>query len=759
MRKEFKARNENRRVYETELRNLSILKLLRHQNIVECLGSYAYQERLNLVFRQAHGGTLAHLLSAPRPPFFTSDNAILVALSGLCSAVCAVHDFVSSDHSLELIGCHHDLKPANILVEGSRFLLADFGLSRFKDISEHSDTLSRTVHPYYTPPECCKPEDGLGKPIVHRSSDIWSLGCITAEVVTYMLHGAQGVTDFENRRVFEMNSIVRHRFHRGGVEEPAVTAWFEELQRSSSRTYRMLGSLVEEMLQLRPDDRPRAQEVEAKVRFIMIDAICQPCHELYNDLCNKSNCIQATLERTRFDSWRYACKILEFDNGNPLGQWNDRENHQLFQEIVSQMHQQLQAILPNCQNPKSLVFQPLRQLNDLLIDRLSHEGQSRASVYLDTQMMSNASDTLALAQMAEGDPSMSQARRLSIWATVKCMTEVLQGRPSHDGSIDRSKLEKDSRIGDFKIGYLRAENEDDKCQVLVESKTYQEHYGNTKTATELQKRLEEITVILKTANCGAEEERFQVLPCAGFYQDPATFSCGLVYEFPTPKKQTFTTLRLALENTRHELERQPSLEQRFQLAHMLASSVLKFHTVSWLQKSISSFNVAFFHPSNASWLNGIADPKFLGYLHSRSNDANAFTEGPTDDTLHQDYQHPEYRENNLRYRAEYDYYSLGIILLEIGLWKPLDKIFEALAKLYSRLDRLNGRSTPQLDRICQGCVPRLRISMGSRYQRVVETCLRGRFEVPDNLGEKERHSKLQRGFLSLVVEKLAECKV
>ena len=121
---------------------------------------------------------------------------------------------------------------------------------------------------------------------------------------------------------------------------------------------------------------------------------------------------------------------------------------------------------------------------------------------------------------------------------------------------------------------------------------------------------------------------------------------------------------------------------------------------------------------------------------------NAFTQGPADDCLHRDHQHPDYRGNNLRYRAEYDYYSLGIVLLDIGLWKPLDKISKALAKIYDPLDASNNRSTPLYDCICQRCVPNLRLSMGSRYQRTVETCLQGNFEVPHDLGEDERHLKL-----------------
>lgn len=691
-----------------------------------------------------------------------SDASILVALAGLCSAVYAVHQFVSSSHKLELIGCHHDLKPANVLVEGSTFVLADFGLSRFKDASESSATPSRTVHRYYTPPECWRPDNRSEKPIIHRSSDIWSLGCIIAEVVTYMLRGVEGVREFERQRAFEEGSIVQYRFHCGGAENPPVTAWVEKLQRSNSWTQKMLGQMVRQMLQLHHQDRPQAQEVEARMRFIATDAVCQPIQKVYQDICKEDNSIQPTLERTRFDSWRYACGILNPNVNDLLGQMYETAKYPLVHKTLGQIYDELKTVLVDCRNPRSRIYEPLRQLNDLLLDCLSDEGQDRARMYLDTQMMLEPSDAMALAKVGEDDDvGQSQNQRLSVLATVvKCMTKVMEGRPAHIGSINRRRLEKKIEVGDFKISYLKSDDDERKIQVIVESKIYKNHYGDMRIATELQKRLENITELLRSANRAAEKDSFRVLRCAGFYQDPSAYSCGLIYEFPTPssKTQKFLTLRSALKKTH-----KPSLEQRFQLAQALASSILKFHTFSWLQKSISSFNVAFFYSSNELWLNGIANPFFLGFLYSRSNDPEEFTEGPEENAHHQDFQHPNYSRRGIRnptYCAEYDYYSLGLVLLEIGLWNSLDMILKDL-KLQSlrNASPSDGPSVSGIDILLQSYAQPLRYHMGTRYQHIVETCLRGNFEVPSGLDEKSRQLKLCRSFSNLVVEKLGECKV
>lgn len=765
VRKESRPRKGSRSDYEIEIRNLSILKLLRHPNIVEAFSSYVYQDKLNLIFPRARGGTLKDFLSGRRPHSFMSDTSILVALAGLCSAVHAVHQFVSSSHKLELIGCHHDLKPADILIQGSKFVLADFGLSRFKDASESSATPSRTVHPYYTPPECCVPDDHSEKPIIHRSSDIWSLGCIIAEAVTYMLEGVEGIKEFERQRKFQDGSSIRYRFHRGDIENPGVTAWIEKLRRSSSLTQQRLGQLVRQMLQLHHQGRPQAREVVAVMQSIATDAVCQPILEAYQEICKEDGSIQPMLERMRFESWRYACYIPNSNSNGSPDQIYEIAKYPLVYETLGQIDNELKSVLVECRNPRSRIYEPLRQLNDLLLDCLSDEGQDRARTYLDTQMMLETSEAMALEKTGDekgDDVGQSQDRRLGVMASVvRCVTKVMEGRRAHVRSIDRGRLERKAKVGDFKIQYLKSDGDESKIQVLVESKTYQEHYGDTRIVVELQKRLEDITELLRRANRAAEKDRFRVLRCAGFFHDTSTYSCGLVYEFPTTppsNTQKFVTLRSALEETQQRLEDQPSLEQRFQLAQALVSSILQFHTVSWLQKSVSSFNVAFFHPSDESWLKGITNPYFLGFLYSRSNEGNAFTEGPTEDAHHQNYQHPEYCGKgikNPRYRAEYDYYSLGLVLLEIGLWKSLGKILKAL-KDASPSD---GLSVSQHDGLLCRCVPRLRHSMGTRYQKIVEICLRGRFDVPSELDERSRQSELCRSFSSLVVERLAECKV
>lgn len=87
-----------------------------------------------LVFQEAADGDLYDLLEeSPRQPDFEDDEAFFLPFCGLMSAIDQLHHYTDDDLDIRLISCHHDLKPRNVLVDGPRFLLADFGLSETRN--------------------------------------------------------------------------------------------------------------------------------------------------------------------------------------------------------------------------------------------------------------------------------------------------------------------------------------------------------------------------------------------------------------------------------------------------------------------------------------------------------------------------------------------------------------------------------------------------------------------------------------------------
>ena len=163
----------------------------------------------------------------------------------------------------------------------------------------------------------------------------------------------------------------------------------------------------------------------------------------------------------------------------------------------------------------------------------------------------------------------------------------------------------------------------------------------------------------------------------------------------------------------------PSMDVRLRLAHEMAESVHHFHKVGWLHKCISSANVLVFKSCQARESRTEVTERLylMGFNHSRPDEENAFTEGPSIDPNQLDYQHPEYLKGHQRYRPEFDHFSLGLVLLEIGLWKTLR----------SRTRKLPPGTTPEgmHGYVLQQLVPQLRFSMGSRYEEAVRFCVRG----------------------------------
>lgn len=119
-----------------------------------------------------------------------------------------------------------------------------------------------------------------------------------------------------------------------------------------------------------------------------------------------------------------------------------------------------------------------------------------------------------------------------------------------------------------------------------------------------------------------------------------------------------------------------------------------------------------------------------------------------------DYQYPNYLRYRLCLCPEFDYYSLGIVLLEIGLWSSLRKMTADWEK-----DSVYMDPSPEnlQKRLLTSKVPKLGPLLGANYRDAVKLCLEGAFDVAHTEGS-ERSKALQISFKQLVVDKLAECR-
>lgn len=146
------------------LREVSMLKSLKHENVVDLLDILPSEHALHLVFEYLDGDLRywmdTHILSENNRRSFM--RQIIVGIN-FC-------------HSRRVL--HRDLKPQNILVKTSTLTLkvSDFGLSRafqfpIRPYSRSIQTL------WYRAPEVL-----LGADLYGPGVDMWSIGCIFAEM-------------------------------------------------------------------------------------------------------------------------------------------------------------------------------------------------------------------------------------------------------------------------------------------------------------------------------------------------------------------------------------------------------------------------------------------------------------------------------------------------------------------------------------------------------------------------------------------------
>lgn len=179
----------NKKLLENLSLEISILKSIRHPNIVRLYEVYHSDLFVYLIMEYCAGGDLAHLLSIirkekkkKRKETFKVNN--LSQQLGLDESIVQrfVLDLGSAleclrSHSL----IHRDLKPQNLLLSQNADLrratlkIADFGFARYVSTSSMADTLCGS--PLYMAPEILRYEKYDAK------ADLWSVGAITYEMI------------------------------------------------------------------------------------------------------------------------------------------------------------------------------------------------------------------------------------------------------------------------------------------------------------------------------------------------------------------------------------------------------------------------------------------------------------------------------------------------------------------------------------------------------------------------------------------------
>jgi serine/threonine-protein kinase len=161
------------------LRESRLAARLDHPAVVPVYDSREVDGELIVAMRLVEGGDLRALIEreGPLPP------ARATALLGQVAAA------LDAAHAAGIV--HRDVKPHNVLVEGERAYLSDFGLAKAIDDSAGSSMASVVGTVAYMSPEQWRGE-AVGPP-----ADIYSLGCVLFEAVTGVVPYARADADPE----------------------------------------------------------------------------------------------------------------------------------------------------------------------------------------------------------------------------------------------------------------------------------------------------------------------------------------------------------------------------------------------------------------------------------------------------------------------------------------------------------------------------------------------------------------------------------
>jgi serine/threonine protein kinase len=225
------------------------------------------------------------------------------------------------------------------------------------------------------------------------------------------------------------------------------------------------------------------------------------------------------------------------------------------------------------------------------------------------------------------------------------------------------------------------------------------------------------------------------------YTDPITF--GLLNCYGVVRKVDSTTRRptsfcfvfrtpegmsdpCSLRGSLISSDADHSLSDRFKMAKELAKSVSGIHTYGFVHKNIRPETILTFRDGNSS----LGSSFLLGFENIRTADGRTLRFG--DSSWERNlYRHPRRQglKSEIDYVMQHDIYSLGVCLLEVGLWKSF-VIYDQegmnpspspiLGLTLESFEDKGSLIKDQLISLARNLLPRC---MGNRYAQIVETCL------------------------------------
>ncbi|RLN73724.1 hypothetical protein BBJ28_00023262 [Nothophytophthora sp. Chile5] len=255
--KKFKENeDDDPMVRKTTLREVKMLRFLKHGNVVTLKEAFRRKGRLYLVFEYVENNLLEVLEDKPNG---VDSELVRCYIFQLCCAIhyCHINNIV-----------HRDIKPENLLVNTSNgehsLRLCDFGFARSLPNGGNACDLTEYVATrWYRAPELL-----LGDTKYSKSVDIWAIGCIMGELIEgqpmfpgeseidqlYLIQKVLGPLQKRHMELFAMNP----RF--SGLKIPEVKLPETLYRRFSGRVSKVAINFLESTIQQCPENRLTSDE-------------------------------------------------------------------------------------------------------------------------------------------------------------------------------------------------------------------------------------------------------------------------------------------------------------------------------------------------------------------------------------------------------------------------------------------------------------------------------------------------------------------
>ena len=250
--KKFKESDEDEQVRKTALREVRILKQLKHDNIVTLIEVFRRKGKLHLVFEFVERTILEDL---ERNPDGMHPIEAKKCLWQLLRSIeyCHAHNVI-----------HRDIKPENLLISKNGTLkLCDFGFARTLagPGARYTDYVATR---WYRGPELLTGETQYGKPV-----DVWAIGCMLPEMASGapLFPGESDIDQlFHIMRCFgqlppNLLDVFKSNPLFNGIKIPESLSATETLDRRFPQYGRELLSFMKSCLRYEPEHRATCGEL------------------------------------------------------------------------------------------------------------------------------------------------------------------------------------------------------------------------------------------------------------------------------------------------------------------------------------------------------------------------------------------------------------------------------------------------------------------------------------------------------------------